>query len=253
MLFPRVIPVLTIDNNYLVKTKKYKEPYYVGDPFNALRIFNEKEVDEVVILDISNPRKNNPDYDFIRSLASEAFMPLCYGGHISRISHAEKLFSIGVEKISVNTAALESLEFVKKLSDVFGSQSIVVSIDVRKNIFGNYKIFHKDKKLRNAFNLEEYINILQDKGAGEIIITSTYLDGMRTGYDMRLYENLGKNLQIPLILNGGLGCVEHIEEAYKKNFSAFAGSSMFVFHGIHQAVLITYPDREIMEKVFLAE
>ena len=250
MLIPRVIPVLTIDNNYLVKTKKYKDPVYIGDPFNALRIFNEKEVDEVIILDISNKRKNNPDYEFIKSLASEAFMPLCYGGHISSISHAEKLFNIGVEKISINTAALESIDFVKKLSEVFGSQSIVISIDVRKNIFGNYKIFHRDKNLRNVFDIEEYIYILQDLGAGELLLTPINFDGMRNGYDLKMYENLCKNIEIPLILNGGLGCIEHIKEAYNRNFSAFAGSSMFVFHGIHQAVLITYPERKILEKVF---
>jgi len=243
MLRKRIIPTLLIEEQSLVKSINFKNRTYVGDPLNAIKIFNEKFVDELIILDIDCNKSNYEiQYDFLKNLFSECFVPVTYGGGIENIKQAEKIFKMGAEKISLNSIVLENINIVKEFSNNFGSQSVVISIDVKKNIFNNYLIYNnKSKKIIKDLNLKEFVIKLKDLGAGEILINSVDNDGMMKGMDLKLV-NLTKDLvEIPIVHGGGVGSEKDIKDALSMGISGVTAGSYFIFYGPHKAVLITYP------------
>ena len=248
MLASRVIPCLLLQNKGLVKTLQFKNPKYVGCPTNALKIFNEKEVDELIFLDITATReKRQPPFKLISEIAEECFMPFCYGGGIKSLEDMKHIFSLGSEKVAVNTQAILRPSLVKQASKNFGSQSIVVSIDFKKDLFGNYKVFSHSRKKLLKLNPVEFALQMEDMGAGELLINSADRDGTMEGYDIELIKNITNAVNIPVVACGGAGSVEHFRNAINKGgASAVAAGSLFVFYGKHRAVLINYPSqREI--------
>ena len=252
MLRTRVIPVLLLKDSGLVKTIKFKNPKYVGDPINAVKIFNEKEVDELVFLDI-NASKNNeePNFEIVKNIASEAFMPLGYGGGITNLSQIEKLFRIGIEKVIINTAVIDYPELITEASKTFGSQSVVVSLDIKKNFFGNYELYSHSNDKSIKLRYLELIQKVEDLGAGEIIINSVDRDGTKSGYDLELLKKATDKVNVPVVACGGAANLEQMKMAVNyAGVSAVAAGSMFVFYGKHRAVLITYPDYNTLKETF---
>lgn len=249
MVKTRIIPSLLLKERGLVKTLKFKDAKYVGDPINAVRIFNEKEVDEIIFLDITATLENRkPDFNYIADIAHEAFMPFSYGGGIRDINDIKKLFNIGVEKIIINSFALENPFFIKEASDIWGSQSIVVSIDVKKNLFGKYEIFGNGGTRNTKLDPVKFVKKAQEMGAGEIFVNSIDRDGTMIGYDIFLLKEISEALTIPVIACGGAGKLEDFAEAVNKGgVTAVAAGSLFVFYGKHRAVLITYPTMKDLE------
>jgi len=252
MLKTRVIPLLLLHNGGLVKTVKFKNPKYVGDPINAIRIFNEKEVDELIFLDIDASREGRePDYDLIRDFASECFMPVCYGGGITSVEQIKKIFSLGIEKVSLNATVLENLSLVSEAAKLFGSQSIVVSVDVKKTLMGKYRVYDHIRKKGISLSLERYISDIEEAGAGEILVNSVDRDGTFEGYDIQLMKMVVESTTLPVIACGGAASMEDFRRVRDEaGVSAVSAGSMFVFHGKHRAVLITYPKYEELEKLF---
>ena len=245
MLKPRVIPILLLRNDGLVKTTKFKDPKYIGDPINAIRIFNDKEVDELIFLDIMVSREKKAiDYDLISNIASECFMPLCYGGGINDIDSIRRILRLGVEKICINSYAFENPNFIKEVVRLFGSSTIVISIDVKKNFFGKYEVWTNGATKKLKISVSDALLQMEKLGAGEILINSINRDGTMLGYDCTLVEQVSKLVSIPVVAAGGAGKVSDFSEAIKSGASAVAAGSMFVFHGKHKAVLITYPNRK---------
>lgn len=246
MLRTRVIPCLLLLDGRLVKTIQFKKPNYVGDPINIVRIFNTKEVDEVVFLDIgATPNQKPPAFQLIAEIASECFMPLAYGGGISSLEHAKTLFNIGVEKIILNTKAIKDESFISRLADHYGNQSIIVSIDVKKNFFGRYYVYSHCGKKRTILNPVKHAIDMQNKGAGEILLTSMNCDGKMSGYDIELIKMLTQAVDIPVIACGGAGEVTDFVKAVKRGgASAVAVGSMVVYQGRNRAVLTKFPKRE---------
>jgi len=243
MLRKRVIPCLLLQNNGLVKTKLFKDPVYVGDPINGVRIFNGKEVDELIFLDISKSKDHlEPQYDLIENIASEAFMPFAYGGGIKTLDQAARLFKIGVEKVILNTAALKTPQLIHDIATRFGAQSIVVSIDVKRNWLGKPKVYSHTQNTLESIDLYDYVKEVQRLGAGEIFINAVHLDGTQKGYDLDIIENVVKITEVPVICCGGAGQTSDFVAAFEKGASAVSAGSLFVFHGKHNAVLITYPN-----------
>lgn len=252
MLRTRVIPCLLLKGNGLVKTIKFKDEKYVGDPINAVRIFNDKEVDELIFLDIdATAEGRGPRMDYIRDIASECFMPLCYGGGISTMKHIEELFQIGVEKVSINTAAAEDPNLISQAAEVFGSQSIVAAVDVRKSLIGGYSVYTHRASRKQPQSLEKYIRYLEGCGAGEIFLHSVDQDGCRLGYDEKLISMVCQEVGVPVIASGGAGSVGDFYKAVRAGASAVSAGSFFVFHGKHRAVLITYPEYQELEEALL--
>jgi cyclase len=241
----RVIPCLLLKNNSLVKTIKFKNETYIGDPINAIRIFNDKEVDELVILDISASRENkNPNYELIMSLASECFMPFSYGGGVNSIDQIEKLNSIGVEKVIINSAAFENEQFIIDAVKKFGQSSIVLSIDVKRDLFGNYSAYILGGTKKIKYSFLEILKKANEWQVGEVIINCINRDGEMKGYDEQLLELAVKNLNMPLVALGGAGSFSHLESLIRNtNISAVAAGSLFVYYGPHKAVLINYPSQ----------
>ena len=251
MLKTRVIPVLLLRDNALVKSIKFKDYQYIGDPINAIKIFNDKEVDELVFLDIDASRnRKEPNYELIKSIATECFMPICYGGGITTIEQMKKIFKLGIEKISLNASIFDNIDLLLEATKIFGSQSIVVSIDIKKSLFGRYGVYNHIKKKIEKKNLIQYIKMIESYGAGEIFINNVDLDGTLKGYDTDLIKKIVNEVNIPMIYSGGAKNLEDFANAQKLNISAVAAGSMFVFHGKHKAVLITYPKYNELEKLF---
>ncbi|PSL06320.1 AglZ/HisF2 family acetamidino modification protein [Cecembia rubra] len=241
MLRTRVIPVLLLRDGGLVKTIKFKKERYLGDPINAVKIFNQKEADELVLLDIGARKSGNgPNIEEIREIVSEAFMPIGYGGGISTISHIESLFKVGVEKVILNTAAFENGKLIEQASKIFGSQSIVVSIDVKRDLWGKQKIYTNSGSKKQTVDFVSAIKSLQDLGCGEIIINSIDRDGTMEGYDLELIKKATSVLDIPVVALGGAGSIKDLSEAVNIGASGVAAGSLFVFQGVHRAVLISY-------------
>ena len=243
MINTRLIPCLLLDGEGLVKTVKFNNPIYVGDPINVIKIFNDKEVDELMILDISATKeKREPNYKLIERFACECFMPLAYGGGISNLEQAKILFSLGIEKISIQSANFTDGSLIRKLSDNFGSQSIVVSIDVKKNFFGKYRIYSSSTKKHFNVDFEKFIQNIVNLGGGEILLTSVDMDGMMKGMDLDLIKTVSSLVSVPIIACGGVGSIDHIKDGFKAGASAIAAGSFFVFHGPLKGVLISYPN-----------
>ncbi|MBT5632664.1 MAG: imidazole glycerol phosphate synthase subunit HisF [Nitrospina sp.] len=250
MLNSRVIPCLLLQNGGLVKTLKFAKPKYVGDPINAIRIFNDKEVDELIVLDISaSKEKRDPDYALIEKFAGECFMPLCYGGGVNSVRQARQLFALGVEKVCLQTAALEDPSIITRISDNFGRQSVVVSVDIKKSWMGEYKLYRSidGKKVKQPWLL--YLQHVANAGAGEIVVNSVDLDGTMAGMNLELIREAASAIKIPLIAMGGAGSLSDMRDAIQVGASAVSAGAFFVFHGPHRAVLITYPDYRELEKL----
>lgn len=236
----------------LVKSVKFKNYHYVGDPINAVKIFNEKEIDEIVVLDIDATRdKRPPDFEKIKEIAGEAFIPLAYGGGITTIEEIKQLFYLGVEKVILNNTAFSNPRLLTTAAGIVGSQSVVVSVDVKKNIFGKYKVFVKNGTENTNTDPVMYARQMQNAGAGEIMLNSIDRDGTYLGYDLSLIKKVSSQLQIPVIACGGAADIDGFYSAVQHGASAVAAGSMFVFQRPHQAVLISYPSQsELEERVF---
>ena len=250
MLKNRIIPCLLIENNKLVKTEKFKNKKYVGDYLNAIKIFNEKEVDELIVLDISaSKNKKGPNFEIIEKFSSECFMPVAYGGGISSLEHAKKIFKLGIEKICIQSAALDNPNLIKELSNYFGAQSLIFSLDIKKNFFGKHKIFRSDKRKLLNEDWKEVLKQFVDIGIGEILLNSVDNDGTMKGMDLKLINEASKILNIPLVSIGGVGKIEDIKKAIDSGSDAVAAGSYFVFYGSHKAVLISYPKSKFLEEL----
>jgi imidazole glycerol-phosphate synthase subunit HisF len=252
MLKTRVIPCLLLKGTGLVKTVRFKNPTYIGDPINAVKIFNDKEVDELVFLDISaTPEKRSPNVKFIADIASEAFMPFGYGGGIKTLNDIEQLFKIGVEKVILNTIAFTTPQLVTEASSIFGNQSIVVAIDVKSNNWGKPEVWTSCGKFNTKKPPAEYARRMQDLGAGEILLNSIDRDGTMNGYDIDMIKSVTAKIEIPLVASGGAGNLQDFRAAITEGgASAASAGSIFVFQGIHRAVLITYPEQKELENLF---
>lgn len=252
MLKTRVIPVLLLQNGGLVKGEKFKKHKYVGDPINAVRIFNEKEVDELAFIDISATAEGRePDYALIEDVATEAFMPIAYGGGITHESQVQRLFRSGVEKVIINSAFHQDPELIKRCSEIAGSQSIVVSIDVKKNLLGRYEVFIHNGSERTGIDPVTYARKAEAMGAGELVVTAIDREGTNRGYDIELISLIASEVNIPVIAQGGANSLSDIKQVVDDGqASAAAAGSFFTFHGKHKAVLLTYPAYSELEKLF---
>lgn len=246
MIKTRVIPCLLLKDGGLVKTVKFSNPVYIGDPINAVKIFNEKEVDELVLLD-TVVEGRGPSIKLISEIAGECFMPLGYGGGVRSIEDIREIFNLGVEKIIINSYAVENPIFIKQAAKIFGSQSIIVSIDVKKEN-GKDKIFIHNGKKETGLNPVEFTIKIAEMGAGEILLTSINRDGTMDGYDVELIKKVSKAVNIPVIASGGAGKLEDFASAVESGASAVAAGSMFVFYGSNHAVLINYPSQTELKK-----
>lgn len=250
MALPRCIPVLLLQNGALVKTVQFQNPKYIGDPLNAIRIFNEKEVDELVFLDLDASVKGTPiPFQLLEEISGECFMPLSYGGGIKTIEDIRRIIQIGIEKVIIGTEAVENPDFVKQAVTEFGSSSICVSLDVQKDTSGHRLYTRSGTKLIQEDPVS-YAQKLEELGIGELLIHSIDREGMRNGYDLELIRTLRQTVKIPIIASGGAGTLEHLCEGVQNGASAVAAGSMFVFHGRHQAVLISYPDHAALKRIY---
>jgi cyclase len=251
MFLPRVIPCLLLHKHALVKSIKFDNYTYVGDPINAIKIFNEKEVDELIFLDIdATKEKRKPDFNLIKQIAGECFMPLCYGGGINSVEDVQRLFEIGIEKVAINSYAAENQEFIAELSSCVGSQSIVVAIDLKRSLFGQYNVYSHAGKIKTNLDLIEYVKKIEAMGAGELLINSIDRDGTMIGFDLDLIKTVSCAVSIPVIAMGGLGKLDDFSSAIQAGASAVAAGSLFVFYGKHRAVLINYPKIELLRETF---
>lgn len=245
MLRSRIIPVLLVHKNGLVKTVKFKDPKYVGDPLNAVRIFNEKEVDELIVIDIDRSAMGtSPDFTLIEKLALECRMPLCYGGGIKTAEEAVKLVNLGVEKVAISSAIVNNMSLVKEISKAIGQQSLVVVLDIKKSGWmKKYRLFTMNGTKEEKVDPFEFAQRLQEEGVGEIVINSIDQDGTMQGYDMNLNTKMRDILDLPITFVGGAGHLDHMGQLIDNlgTVGAAAGS-LFVFKGKYRAVLINYPN-----------
>jgi cyclase len=244
MLIPRIIPCLLLVNTGLVKTIKFKDPKYIGDVINTTKILNEKEIDELIILDIvASVNKQPPNFKLIGDIATECFMPLCYGGGIKEIDDIKKIFELGIEKVSINSALFESPQLITQASNIFGSQSIIASIDFKRNFLGGYSVFSKSGKQDQKMSPVEFAKKVADLGAGEILLNSIDRDGTRQGYDLDIVQQVSEAVQVPVIACGGANNLLDCKLVIQSGAAAAAAGSFFTLHGKHRAVLISYPER----------
>ncbi len=252
MIRQRIIPVLLMQENMLVKTTNFRNAQYIGDPINTVRIFNELEVDELIILDIGvNYNKVTISFQNLKDIASECFIPLSYGGGISSINQAEKIFKLGFEKIIINTFAFKKKMFLEDLIKNFGGQSIVHSIDIKKTFFNPQSIFIESGSKRVKLKLCDWLKYIQDIGIGEILITNIDNEGTWQGFDFELVKKVSNLMSIPVIANGGCGSYSDIKKIFDySNGDAAAVGSMFVFQKKGMGVLINYPTENDLKKIF---
>jgi cyclase len=240
----RVIPILLLRNKGMVKTVGFKNSTYLGDPINAVRIFNEKEVDEIVICDIDASRYNRePNYSWVKEIVSECFMPIAYGGGLNNLEQIKQIFDLGVEKIVLNTAAF-NLGLVEKAANIYGNQSIVASIDVKKSIFGRYVPYSKSGSVKHNIPIDVLARCLVDSGVGEIIIQSIDKEGSMLGFDLELIKIIANIVNVPIVASGGAGSMSHFLEVRNLGMDiSVAAGSFFVFHGKQKGILISYPEQ----------
>jgi cyclase len=250
MLRARIIPLLLINDGALVKTVKFANEKYIGDPINAVRIFNDKAVDELMLLDINASKFNKkPNFDLLRDIASEAFIPISYGGGVTTISDFEQLFKIGIEKVLINSAVAEDLTLIQEASNIFGSQSVVVGIDVRKSLFGRYERYILGGSVNTKESPADFAMRVESAGAGEIVLNNIDKDGTFQGYDLQLIKSVASSIRIPVIATGGASSLLDMASAISIGGAASAAAgSIFVFLGKFRTVLITYPDEALVEE-----
>ncbi|MDQ3190060.1 MAG: AglZ/HisF2 family acetamidino modification protein [Bacteroidota bacterium] len=252
MFRPRVIPVLLLKGQGLVKTVQFSNPTYIGDPINAVRIFNDLEADELIFLDITaSNEKRLASVEVIKKISDEAFMPFAVGGGIKTIEDVHALIMAGAEKVVINSSSVNSSSLITQAADIFGSQSIIVSIDVKKTFWGKTQVFINSGKKSTGLNPVEHAKNMEKAGAGEIFITSIDLDGTMQGYDIELIKSVSESVGVPVVAGGGAGTMEHFKEAViKGHATAVAAGSMFVYHGPRKGVLINYPEKKELKKLF---
>lgn len=252
MFRPRIIPVLTLKGKGLVKTIKFdkKKARYIGDPINAVHIFNDFEADELIFLDITATLENRCiSSELVKSIGEEAYMPFAVGGGITNIEQIQQLISAGAEKVVINTSCFKTPGLISEASRQFGNQSIVAALDIKRNLLGKYKIYINAGSKQVDIDLEKYIRILVDLGAGELFINSIDRDGTMSGYDLELVKYISEIVRIPVIACGGAGKLKDLSDVTKlAKASAAAAGSMFVYHGSRNAILINYPDKEELLK-----
>jgi len=250
MLLIRYIPCLLLKDNGLVKTVKFKNPKYIGDPINTVRIFNEKEVDELIFLDIeATPKNKEPNYRLLSEIANECFMPLAYGGGIKTFEQAQRIFNIGIEKVAINSALHSNLGLVSQIAEVYGSQAVIGVIDVKKNFFGKYQIVSSSANNRHKDSISDWVKKLEHAGVGEILITSADNEGTWNGLDLELIKQITSISKVPVIAHGGAGNIEHLTLGIKQGgANAIAMGSMVVYQKKDFGVLINFPDRKLLEQ-----
>lgn len=248
MFLPRVIPILLFKDLGLVKTIQFKNPQYIGDPINAVKVFNVKEVNEIVFLDITATKSHIINFELIRKISQECMTPLTYGGGVTKLADMETLFKIGIEKVAINTDTFYNPQLITEASETYGSQSIIASIDVRKRANTTYEVFIGNGLTPTGIDPISYAKKMEVLGAGEILLTSIDRDGTMTGYDIELIRSVSTAVKVPVIASGGAGTLQDLRSAYREGkASAVAAGSIFVFFGKKKAVLITYPDRDVLE------
>jgi imidazole glycerol-phosphate synthase subunit HisF len=249
---PRVIPCLLLRQTGLVKTRKFKDPVYLGDPRNVVKIFNDKEVDELVLLDINaTAEAKPPQFELIREIVSECFAPLGYGGGISDVEHVRRILGIGVEKVVINTCTVTNPKLLEQAAHIAGSQSVVASIDVKKGLLGKFEVFTHGGRKPTQLDPVTVAKQAEQAGAGEILINSIDQDGMMSGYDLKLIRMVSDAIRIPVVACGGAGKIQDLVDAVQiGGASAAAAGSMFVFHGKLRGVLISFPTGEELDQAF---
>jgi imidazole glycerol-phosphate synthase subunit HisF len=252
MIGTRVIPCLLLRGRGLVKTIRYKDPTYLGDPINIVRIFNDKEVDELTFLDITASVEGHaPEYDLLRDIATECFIPFGYGGGIGSCEDIRRLLKIGIEKVVLNTAAVENRPLVKQATNEFGSSTIVISVDYRRNIFGKAEVFCRSGKKAAGIDPVSFAKEMEQAGAGEILLNAIDRDGTMQGYDIDIIKKVTSSVSIPVIACGGARTIQDLAGVVKEGgASAAAAGSMFVFQGPLRAVLISYPTQLELKQAF---
>jgi imidazole glycerol-phosphate synthase subunit HisF len=252
MFRPRIIPILLLKGNGLVKTVNFKNPTYIGDPINAVKIFNDLKADELVFLDISASKEGRPiSKELVKKIGDEAYMPFSVGGGITKVQQIKDLLALGAEKVVLNTSIAKNLELIQLAAKLFGKQSIIASIDVKKGLFGDFKVYIKSGTSRTSLKIKDYIKSLENEGVGEILINSIDRDGTYLGYDIELIKLVTKNVSIPVIACGGASSLENMRSAYDDGgASACAAGSLFVFYGSRRGVLINYPEKEEIYNTF---
>jgi cyclase len=251
MLKTRVMPCLLVSNGRLVKTVRFRNPAYVGDPVNAIKIYNEKEVDELILLDITATAEGRrPDFSFLSEVADECFMPLAYGGGIRDIDDISRIFSLGIEKVAINSYALENPSFIEKAAAVFGSQSILLSMDVKKNLFGKYRVYGRGGCNGTDHEPAAWAARMERMGAGEILLNSIDQDGTMEGYDTTLIRKVTEAVTVPVIACGGAGRIQDFKMAVEEGgASAVATGSMVVYQGKNKGVLINFPSQDDLKNI----
>jgi imidazole glycerol-phosphate synthase subunit HisF len=255
MLRTRIIPCLQLIDQALVKTIKFDQYKYIGDPVNTVRIFNELEVDELCFLDIrATLEKRQPNLKILVEIANECFMPISYGGGVKNAEMVKKILSIGFEKVVINTEAFKRPDLITQISEYSGSQSIIGSIDVKKNIFGKYKVYSHDGIKNTNIDPVDWAQNLEMLGAGELLVTSMDRDGTWNGFDIELTKMISNAVSIPVIANGGAGTVEHIGQAiHEGKASAVALGSLVVYQAKGMGVLVNFPDKNKLNKIIIGD
>lgn len=253
MLRSRITPCLLVHKKGLVKTVGFKDPKYVGDPINAVKIFNEKEVDELMVLDIdASVEGRGPDFNLIRNLAAECRMPFCYGGGVTTVEEAKKIINLGAEKVALSSAAINNFNVLEKIGDAVGLQSVVVVLDVKKkNFLGSYEIYTYNGKKASGIKLKDFLQKLNEISVGEIVINSIDRDGKMEGYDLALTDLTREATEVPITVLGGAGNLEDIKSIISRYKTiGVAAGSMFVFKGKYKAVLISYPNKQEKKELY---
>lgn len=252
MLRSRITPCLLVHKKGLVKTTNFKDPKYVGDPLNAVKIFNEKEVDELIVLDIdATVDGRGPDFELIRNLAVECRMPFCYGGGVTKVEEAKKIISLGAEKVAISSAAIYNTPILKEIGDAVGVQSVVVVLDVRKKIFGGYELVTHNGKKAAPIKLLDLITQLSEIGIGEIVINAVDQDGKMKGFDFKLFDLIRDCTDMPMTILGGAGSIQDIHDAISRYVTiGVSAGSLFVFKGKYRAVLISYPSLDERKELY---
>lgn len=245
MFRPRIIPVLLLKKDVLVKSRNFRDYSYIGDPINAVRLFNELLADELVFLDIDAYRENRSiSLEIVRDIAEEAMMPFSVGGGIRTLSRIREIITLGVEKVVIGSYAVENPDFIKQAAKEFGSSTITVCIDVKRNFLGKEQVYTLNGTKASGLSPLQFAQLMEEKGAGEIILQSIESDGRMKGYDLKLIKKISENLSIPIVALGGAGKVDDFRKAYiEANASGLAAGSLFVYYGEKKGVLINYPER----------
>ena len=251
MLRPRIIPCLLVHEGGLVKTQRFKDPKYVGDPINAVKIFNEKEADEIIVLDIdATTQGREPNFRLIAQFAAECRMPLCYGGGVKTVEQAKRIVGLGVEKVAVSAAALKNTWLISAIADEIGSQSVVLVVDVKQNLLGKQEVWTHNGRRNTGRNPIDVATEAAALGAGEIVVNSIDRDGQMKGYDLGLARSIRQAIRLPLTVLGGAGSLTDIGQLIKAcGVVGASAGSMFVFKGTYRAVLISYPSRDQKEEL----